>query len=139
MLSIDSITHGVVLDHIAAGRGMSIFHLLKLDEVDSTVAIIKNVKSGRLGRKDMIKIEDRFDLDLDALGYIDANITVNIIEDGQIKKKHNLSLPSRLTNVIICKNPRCITSAEQGLEHEFVLFDKENKIYRCLYCEQENG
>lgn len=138
MLSIDSIARGVVLDHIAAGRSMSIYHDLRLGELDCSVAIIKNVKSAKMGKKDIIKIEDRIDIDMDALGYIDPNITVNIVEDGTITGKLNLSLPKKLTGVIFCKNPRCITSIEQGIVHVFELADERSRIYRCLYCEQEH-
>ena len=137
MLSIDSISRGVVLDHIAAGRSMSIYHDLRLGELDSSVAIIKNVKSRKMGKKDIIKIEDRVDIDMDALGYIDPNITVNIVEEGVITDKHKLSLPKILTNVIFCKNPRCITSVEPGVTHIFDLTHPERREYRCRYCEQE--
>lgn len=138
MLSIDSISRGLVLDHISAGRSMSIYHDLRLAELDCSVAIIKNVKSQKMGRKDIIKIEDRIDIDMDALGYIDPNITVNIVEDGRITGKLKLSLPKKLTNVIRCRNPRCITSVEQGIPHVFDLTDAANHTYRCRYCEQEN-
>ncbi|MDR1664075.1 MAG: aspartate carbamoyltransferase regulatory subunit, partial [Clostridiales bacterium] len=120
-LTIDKITRGVVIDHIAAGRSMSVYHYLRLDELDCSVAIIKNVKSGKMGKKDIIKIEDRIDIDLNVLGYIDPNITVNIVEDEKITRKDNLKLPKSLTNVIRCKNPRCITSVEQGITHIFDL------------------
>ena len=136
-MEIDSITRGIVIDHIAAGKSMNIYHYLHLGELDCSVAIIKNVKSTKYGKKDIIKIEDRIDVDFNVLGYIDPNITVNIIEDSKITK-HKLSLPGQLTNVIICKNPRCITSIEQEIKHVFVLADRKNKTYRCLYCEQEN-
>jgi len=117
---------------------MSIYHDLRLGELDCSVAIIKNVKSAKMGKKDIIKIEDRIDIDMDALGYIDPNITVNIVEDGTITGKLNLSLPKKLTGVIFCKNPRCITSIEQGIVHVFELADERSRIYRCLYCEQEH-
>ena len=116
---------------------MEIYHYLQLDKLDCSVAIIKNVKSAKHGRKDIIKIEGRLDLDLDVLGYIDHNITVNIIENDCITSKLKLSLPERLTNVAKCKNPRCITSIEQELPHEFILSDPESRTYRCIYCEQE--
>jgi aspartate carbamoyltransferase regulatory subunit len=137
MLSIDSIERGVVLDHIAAGRSMSIYRDLRLEELDCTVAIIRNVKSQKMGKKDIIKIEGEIHIDTDALGYIDPNITVNIVEDGVITRKHNLNLPKRLTNVIHCKNPRCITSVEPGIPHIFELAEVNKRIYRCCYCEQE--
>ncbi len=138
MLSIDSIDKGVVIDHIKAGKSMMIYHFLDLEHVDSSVAIIKNVKSLRLGKKDIIKIEDRIDLDLTLLGYIDPNITVNIIENGVISNKMRLSLPERITNIVKCRNPRCITSTEPDIAHIFVLDDKSKNIYRCVYCEQES-
>ena len=134
---IDSIERGVVIDHIAAGKGMEIYRYLGLEGQDGTVAILRNVKSNRLGRKDIIKIEDRIDLDLDALGYIDPNITVNIIEQGAITSKLKLSLPGRLTNVLACKNPRCITTAEPGIPQQFALANPVTRTYRCVYCEQE--
>ena len=138
-LNIDKIQKGVVLDHICAGRSMSIYTYLRLGELDCSVAIIKNVKSEKMGKKDIIKIEDRIDIDMDALGYIDPNITVIIVEDGGIKSKQKLNLPRIITNVIFCKNPRCITSIEQGIKHEFELVCETGRIYRCRYCEQENA
>ncbi len=138
MLSIDSITKGLVIDHIKAGKSMEIYNYLKLGDLDCTVAIIKNVKSSKLGKKDIIKIEDRIDIDLDVLGYIDPNITVNIVENSQIKCKTQLSLPKKITNVVKCKNPRCITSIEQEIMHIFTLADEEKRVYRCYYCEQAN-
>ena len=134
---IDSIDRGVVIDHIAAGKGMEVYRYLGLERLDGAVAILKNVKSGRMGRKDIIKIEDHIDVDLDALGYIDPNITVNIIEQGTITSKLKLSLPARLTNVLTCKNPRCITTAEPGIPQQFALANPVTRTYRCLYCEQE--
>ena len=134
-MNIDSIQNGVVLDHIQSGKSMDIYKYLHLDELDCSVAIIKNVRSDRMGRKDIIKIDSPMDVDLDVLGYIDPNITVNIIRNGvRVEKKH-LELPKRLTNVIHCKNPRCITSVEQELPHVFRLTDRENRVYRCIYCE----
>ena len=137
MLKIDSITRGLVLDHITAGRSMSIYHDLRLGELDSCVAIIKNVKSVKMGKKDIIKIEDRIDIDMDALGYIDPHITVNIVENGVITGKQQLRLPPTLTNVIRCKNPRCITSTEPGIAHIFDRADPKKRVYRCRYCEQD--
>lgn len=139
MLSVDSITKGLVIDHIQAGKSMEIYHYLKLGELDCSVAIIKNVKSASYKKKDIIKVEDRIDIDLDALGYVDPNITVNIIEGGKITAKLKLSLPSKISNIIKCKNPRCITTIEHGITHTFSLTDREKRIYRCVYCEQENG
>ena len=136
MLNVGALREGYVLDHIKAGKAMTIYHDLKLDKLDCTVAIIKNAKSNKMGRKDIIKIEGSLDLlDLDALGYIDHKITVNIIKDGVISEKKILRLPKRITNVIHCKNPRCITSIEQELPHVFDLTDEGNKVYRCIYCE----
>ena len=137
MLNIDSLEKGVVIDHIEAGRSMEIYRVLELDKLDCSVAIIKNARSKKSGRKDIIKIEDRIDIDLDVLGYIDPNITVNIIDGGRIIEKKHLQLPERIVNVAKCKNPRCITSVEQELDHVFVLTDAEKGVYRCMYCEQE--
>ena len=137
MLKIDSLQNGMVIDHIQAGRGMEIYNYLGLDRLDCSVAIIKNARSNKMGRKDIIKIEDVLDLDLEVLGFIDHKITVNIIKEGRIVEKKNLTLPRQVTNVIRCKNPRCITSIEQGLDHVFVLTDEENEIYRCKYCEEK--
>lgn len=138
MLNVGAITEGFVLDHIKAGNSMRIYHDLQLDKLDCTVAIIKNAKSNKMGKKDIIKVECPIEmLDLDILGFIDHNITVNIIKDEKIVEKKILKLPERITNVIKCKNPRCITSIEQGLDHVFVLTDPEKEIYRCMYCEQK--
>mgnify|MGYP002546336802 CR=1 FL=1 len=136
-MNIDSIQNGVVLDHIQAGKSMDIYKYLHLDELDCSVAIIKNVRSGRMGKKDIIKVGQVIDLDFAVLGYIDPGITVNIIRDGKLLKREHLSLPERVTGIIKCKNPRCITSCEQELEQEFRLTDRENKVYRCVYCDSE--
>ena len=137
-LNIGKISEGFVLDHIKAGKSMDIYKYLKLDQLDCCVAIIKNAKSNKMGKKDIIKIECPIDIiDLDILGFIDHNITVNIIKDGQIVDKKSLSLPKQITNVIKCKNPRCITSIEQGLDHVFVLSDPVKQVYRCKYCEEK--
>ena len=138
-MNIDSIKCGFVLDHIKAGKSMEIYNYLELDKLDCCVAIIKNVKSSKMGKKDIIKIDDEFDINLDILGYIDPNITVNVIKDGVIVDKHHLELPEKLVNVIQCKNPRCITSLEPEIEHVFKLADKEKGIYRCAYCEAEKN
>ena len=136
MLNISGIHEGFVLDHIQAGMSMRIYHDLKLDRLDCTVAIIKNAKSNKMGKKDIIKVECPVDaLDLDILGFIDHRITVNVIKDDKIVEKKALHLPKEVHNVIACKNPRCITSVEQELEQIFVLTDPENKVYRCKYCE----
>ena len=137
MLNIDSLEKGVVIDHIESGKSMEIYRVLELDKLDCSVAIIKNARSKKSGRKDIIKIEDRIDIDLDVLGFIAPNITVNIIDGGHIIEKKHLQLPERIVNVAKCKNPRCITSVEQELDHVFVLTDPEKGVYRCMYCEQE--
>ena len=134
-MNIDSIQNGVVLDHIQAGKSMEIYKYLHLDQLDCSVAIIKNVRSGRMGKKDIIKIASPLDLNLDVLGYIDPNITVNVIRDGIRVEKKNLELPKKLVNIIHCKNPRCITTAEDQLDSIFFLSDAENHTYRCAYCE----
>ena len=134
-MNIDSIQRGIVLDHIKAGRSMDLYHYLHLEELECSVAIIKNVKSEAMGRKDIIKIDDNISIDLDVLGYIDPGITVNIIEDGVITEKKHLSPPTRLKNIVRCKNPRCITSVEPGLDQVFVRTEGEKPIYRCMYCD----
>ena len=140
MLNISGIKEGVVLDHIQAGKSMEIYKYLGLGKMDCTVAIIKNARSSKMGRKDIIKIEGPLDsLDLDVLGYIDHTITVNIIRDERIVEKRCLSLPDRLVNVIHCKNPRCITSVEQELPHIFYQADKEKEVYRCQYCDEKHS
>ena len=137
-LSVGKIEEGFVLDHIQAGRSMDIYKYLHLDKLDCCVAIIKNAKSSKMGKKDIMKIECPIDfMDLDILGFIDHNITVNIIKDSQIVDKKALRLPKKITNVIRCKNPRCITSIEQGLDQVFVLADEEKEVYRCKYCEEK--
>ena len=138
MLNVGKLNEGVVLDHIAAGRSMDIYKYLKLDKMDCCVAIIKNARSSKMGRKDIIKVECPIEeLNLDVLGFIDHTITVNIIKDGEIVEKKVLNLPQRLVNIIHCKNPRCITSIEQGLDQIFFLADEEKEIYRCQYCEEK--
>ena len=132
---IDAISNGIVIDHIAAGKAMTLYGILGLDGLDCTVALLKNVPSRKLGRKDIIKIDRILDLDWDVIGYIDPGITVNIIRDGVRVEKRQLRLPERITNVIRCKNPRCITSVEQELPQIFTLTDPEMRTYRCLYCE----
>ena len=136
MLNVGAIKEGFVLDHIKAGMSLSIYHDLKLDELDCCVAIIKNAKSNKMGKKDILKVECNIDnLDLDILGFIDHNITVNIIKDERIVEKRALKLPTSVTNVIKCKNPRCITSIEQELDQIFLLTDPVHEVYRCKYCE----
>ncbi len=136
MLYVDSIRKGIVIDHIRAGFGLKIFHYLGLDKVDFTVALIMNVPSKKYGRKDIIKIENTIDIDLTMLGFIDPNITVNIIEGEKITEKINLSLPKKVVNIIKCKNPRCVTSSERNIDNKFVLVDEEKVIYKCEYCDQ---
>ncbi len=136
-LNVSSIEEGFVLDHIQAGKSMDIYKYLKLDKLDCTVAIIRNARSNKMGKKDIMKIECPIDvIDLDILGFIDHNITVNIIQKNKIVEKRELSLPKQIVNVIRCKNPRCITSIEQGLDQVFVLTNPEKEEYRCKYCEQ---
>ena len=134
---IGQIKDGIVLDHITAGRGMDIYRILGLGELDCTVAMIKNADSDKMGKKDIIKVGKVIDLDFDVLGYIDPGITVNVIEDGKLAKREKLTLPETVKDIIRCKNPRCITSTEQELRHEFRLVDRERKVYRCIYCESE--
>ena len=135
MMNIDSIRNGIVLDHIKAGKAMEIYKFLGLDSLDCSVAIIKNAPSKKQGRKDIIKIDSEMDLDLNILGFIDPQITVNVIQDGQLVRKEHLRLPEQIRDVLKCKNPRCITSVEQELPHVFVLTDPRRAIYRCIYCE----
>ena len=135
-MNIDSINNGIVIDHIQAGKSMEIYKYLGLENLDCSVAIIKNVKSKKTGKKDIIKIDNDMDINMDILGYIDTNITVNIIKDGKIIKKTHMELPEKLVNIIKCKNPRCITTVEE-VNQVFELKDKENKIYRCKYCEAQ--
>lgn len=138
MLNVGKIEEGFVLDHIRAGKSMEIYRYLQLDKLDCTVAIIKNARSNKMEKKDIIKVEcDINTLNLDILGYIDHNITVNVIQQGEIVEKKALHLPKEIKNVIHCHNPRCITSIEQELPHIFVLADKEKEIYRCKYCEEK--
>ena len=134
-MNIDSINNGSVIDHITAGKGMEIYKLLGLDSLDCSVALIKNVASRKMGNKDIIKIDSDFDVDSDILGFVDPDVTVNIIRDGKTAEKKTIGLPERLTNVLTCKNPRCISATEQELPQIFKLTDKERRVYRCLYCE----
>ncbi len=137
-LNVSSISEGFVLDHIEAGKSMDIYKHLNLDKLDCCVAIIKNASSKKMGKKDIMKIECPIDdIDMDILGFIDHNITVNIIQNDKIVEKKSLKLPKTITNVIKCKNPRCITSVETALDHVFVLTDEENRVYRCQYCEEK--
>ena len=134
-MTVDEIKNGIVIDHIKAGQGMDIYSFLGLDKLDCNIAIIKNAYSKTMGRKDIIKIDTVENVDLSVLGFIDSDLTVNLIENGKIIKKYHPELPSEVVDVVKCKNPRCITSTEQELSHIFRLTDKENRIYRCIYCE----
>lgn len=134
-MNIDSIRNGIVIDHIQVGKGMEIYNLLELDKLDCSVAIIKKVNSKKMGRKDIIKIDCLLDMDMNILGYVDPNITINIIQNGELVEKKKVELPKTITNVVYCKNPRCITSVEQELKHIFNL--QEDGKYRCIYCESK--
>ena len=136
---VGQIKDGIVLDHITAGNGMNIYNVLKLGELDCTVALIKNADSIKMGKKDIIKIGTLLDLDLDILGYLDPGITVNIVRDGHVAERRKLELPERVVGVIKCKNPRCITSVEREIVHEFKLTDRAKKVYRCIYCEAKKN
>ncbi|MBR2860401.1 MAG: aspartate carbamoyltransferase regulatory subunit [Clostridia bacterium] len=134
-MNIDSITNGFVIDHITSGRGMLLYKMLGLDKIDCSIAIIKNVNSKKMGKKDIIKIDADIDVNLDVIGYVDPDVTVNVIKDGKLIEKKTIDMPLILEDVIKCKNPRCITSTEQEIKHIFKLADRENGIYRCIYCE----
>ena len=134
-MRIDSIVNGIVLDHITAGNALKIYDVLHLDKLDCTVAILTNVKSEKMGRKDILKIDNDVDIDFDILGYLDPNISVCIIKNKEIAEKKKLQLPKRIKNIHRCKNPRCITSVEQDLDNEFYLSDPEERTYRCIYCD----
>ncbi len=134
-MNIDSIKNGIVIDHITAGKGMKIYKLLGLDSLECPVALIKNVPSRKMSKKDIIKIDADIEIDTDILGFVDPDVTVNIIKDDKIVEKKTIELPEKLTNVLICKNPRCISATEQELPQIFKLADKEKRVYRCLYCE----
>ena len=136
-MNIDGVNTGVVLDHIKAGKSMQIYKLLGLGKLDCCVAIIQNADSEKYGKKDIIKVDGNISLDFDILGYIDSNITVNIVKNGELEKKVHLDLPERLSDVIKCKKPRCITSIEQEIPHKFKLVDRKKKVYRCIYCDAE--
>ena len=136
-MKIDSIANGIVIDHIKAGCAMRLYELLGLDKLDVSVAIIKNAVSVKMGKKDIIKIDAEIPINFDVIGYVDPSATINIIRNGKLIEKKIIGTPELLVNVIKCKNPRCITTTEQELDHVFKLTDKDNKIYRCLYCETE--
>lgn len=137
MMKVTAVSNGVVIDHITAGKCMKLYQFLDLDHVDATIALIKNAPSQKMGKKDIIKIDTELELDLDALGYIDPNVTINIVKDGVCVKKMRPQLPEQLTNIIQCKNPRCITSVEQEIPHIFKLTNREKGEYRCIYCESK--
>ena len=134
---IDAISNGIVLDHIRAGLSMELYRILNLDKLQCSVAVLKNVTSRKMGRKDIIKIDEIIDLNFDVLGYVDPGITVSIVRDGKLDRKFSVELPERVTDVIRCKNPRCITSIEQELPHVFFLADEKKGLYRCRYCEEK--
>ncbi len=136
-MNIDSIKNGYVIDHIEAGKGMEIYRLLKLENLGCSVAMIMNAQSNKTGKKDVIKIDADIELDMHILGYVDPDITVNVIKDSVIVEKKKIELPEKLTDIIFCKNPRCITSTEQELSHVFTLADRGRRIYRCIYCDAE--
>lgn len=137
-MNVDGVNNGIVIDHIKAGKSMDIYRFLRLDKLNCSIAVIQNVVSEKYGRKDIIKIDEDIDFNMDVLGYIDPNITVNIVKDGKLAEKMHLELPELLTDIIKCKNPRCITSVEQEIVHKFKLTDPENKVYRCIYCDAEH-
>ncbi len=137
MMKVGAINNGVVIDHITAGKGMDLYHFLNLDHLDAPIALIKNAPSEKMGKKDIIKIDAELDLDLDALGYIDPNVTINIVKEGSCVEKFHPQLPEKLTNIVHCKNPRCITSVEQEIPHIFKLTNRETGEYRCIYCESK--
>ena len=136
-MNIDSIKDGFVIDHITAGRGMRIYELLELSKLDVPVAIITNAGSKKMGKKDIIKIDGEVPINLEVIGYADPKVTVNVIKDSALKEKLTIPMPETLTNVIFCKNPRCITSVEQEINHIFKLTDKDENVYRCIYCESK--
>ena len=136
-MNVDTIKNGYVIDHIKAGKAMDIYEYLELGKLECSVAIIKNAKSKKKRKKDIIKIDKKIDINLDILGYLDSEITINVIEDDKIVKKFKPELPKQLTNIVKCKNPRCITSVEQELPQVCILTDRENKVYRCKYCESK--
>ncbi len=134
-MRVDSMTNGIVIDHITCGRAMQIYNMLNLETLDCTVAVLRNVPSSKMGKKDIIKIDCDIDIDFDVLGFVSPNITVDIIKDGKVALKKHIDLPEKLTDILICKNPRCITSTEQDIHHIFRLTDKQKGIYRCIYCD----
>ena len=138
-MRVDSVKNGVVIDHITNGKAMQIYSLLNLDNLDCTVAILRNVPSRKMGKKDIIKIDCNMDINFDVLGFISPNITVDVIRDGKVVEKKHIDLPEKLTDILECKNPRCITSTEQDIHHIFRLTDRENGVYRCIYCDSKSN
>ena len=138
-MRVDAIVNGTVIDHITAGRGMKLYELLALEEVEAPVAIMMNVSSGKMGRKDIIKIDGEVPLNLDVIGYVDPGATVNVIREGKLAEKKNIAMPEELRGVIRCKNPRCVSTTEQELPQIFLLTDREKKEYRCAWCETKAG
>lgn len=136
-MNIDSIKNGYVIDHIQPGKALEIYDYLKLGELDCSVAIIRNAKSNKMKKKDIIKIDQKLDLDMNVLGYIDSNITINVIENDKRVNKFHPELPEKLVNIVKCKNPRCITSVEQELDQVCILTNRVNGVYRCKYCESK--
>ena len=136
-MRVDSVKNGVVIDHITNGKAMQIYSLLNLDNLDCTVAILRNVPSRKMGKKDIIKIDCNMDINFDVLGFISPNITVDVIRDGKVVEKKHIDLPEKLTDILECKNPRCITSTEQDIHHISRLTDRENGVYRCIYCDHK--
>ena len=136
-MRVDAVNNGIVIDHIESGKAMEIYRLLSLDDLDCTVAILKNVPSSKMGRKDIIKIDCRMDINFDVLGYISPNVTVDVIKDGTVSEKRHIDLPETLTDILMCKNPRCITSTEQEIHHVFKLTDRQKRVYRCIYCDTQ--
>lgn len=137
-MRVDAVNNGIVIDHIESGKAMEIYRLISLDDLDCTVAILKNVPSSKMGRKDIIKIDCRMDINFDVLGYISPNVTVDVIKDGVVSEKKHIDLPETLIDILKCKNPRCITSVEQEIHHIFKLTDREHRVYRCIYCDTQN-
>ena len=138
-MRVDSVKNGVVIDHITSGKAMQIYSMLNLDNLDCTVAILKNVPSRKMGKKDIIKIDCNMGINFDVLGFISPNITVDVIRDGKVVEKKHIDLPEKLTDILKCKNPRCITSTEQDIHHICRLTDKENGVYRCIYCDSKSN
>ena len=136
-MRVDSVKNGIVIDHIACGKAMQIYNMLSLDKLDCTVAILKNVPSGNMGKKDIIKIDRDIEINFDVLGFISPNITVDIVKNGKVSEKKHIALPEKLIDILKCRNPRCITSTEQDIKHIFKLADREKGIYRCIYCDSE--